>query len=362
MLSLVIRHLLSIIILLHVSISDTFEIAFPKDFSNYICYATNDSIVIDGKLDDSAWGKVSFSNSFVDIEGAKFPAPLYDTKIKMLWDDDYLYIGAWMEEPHIWATYTERESIIFHENDFEIFIDPNGDTHNYYEIEVNALNTIWDLLLTKPYRDGGKAISNWNADGMKSAVHINGTINDPSDMDEYWSVEFALPWNSLKEHAFENRKPKDREQWRINFSRVQWRLDISDGTYRKRLDPEKNKALPVYNWVWSPQGAIAMHHPETWGYVQFSDRIVGSNKAKFVFNEDELCKWELRKIYYAQKRHKNLYGKFSDNLEVLEYDNAFCEDATIELKITKLDFRAKLKLPDSKKSWIIKSDGLVWSE
>ncbi len=87
----------------------------------------------------------------------------------------------------------------------------------------------------------------------------------------------------------------------MNFSRVQWRLDILDGEYKKRINPETKKAYPEYNWVWSPQGAINMHHPETWAYVQFSEIPVGSDKTEFVIDEGELYKWELRKIYYAQK-------------------------------------------------------------
>ena len=51
-------------------------------------------------------------------------------------------------------TLTEHDSVIFQDNDFEVFIDPDGDNHNYYEIEINALNTEWDLRLPKPYRDG----------------------------------------------------------------------------------------------------------------------------------------------------------------------------------------------------------------
>ena len=57
---------------------------------------------------------------------------------------------------------TERDSVIFRDNDFEVFIDPDGDTHAYYELEINALGTVWDLLLLKPYRDGGPAINGWD--------------------------------------------------------------------------------------------------------------------------------------------------------------------------------------------------------
>lgn len=249
---------------------------FDRDNSirKYVCHYTDAPIVIDGKMDENPWVNTSESELFVDIEGDKKPKPLYDTWVKMLWDDEYLYVGAWMEEPHIWATYTKRESVIFHENDFEIFIDPDGDTQNYYEIEVNALNTIWDLLLTKPYNKGGKPVTSWNLEGMKTAVYLEGTINDPSDTDKYWSVEFALPWSALKEHAFENRMPNSGESWRINFSRVQWRLDEVDGSYEKTINPSTGKSYPEYNWVWSPQGLINMHQPQTWGYLQFSYKVV----------------------------------------------------------------------------------------
>ena len=69
----------------------------------------------------------------------------------MLWDDNYFYIAEQLEEPHVWATLTKHDSVIFQDNDFEVFIDPDGDNQEYYEIEINALNTDWDLLLKKAY-------------------------------------------------------------------------------------------------------------------------------------------------------------------------------------------------------------------
>ena len=66
----------------------------------------------------------------------------------MLWVDGYPNVGADLEEPHVWATLDTTRLVIFQDNDFEIFIDPDGDKHEYYEIEINALNTDWDLLLS----------------------------------------------------------------------------------------------------------------------------------------------------------------------------------------------------------------------
>lgn len=125
----------------------------------------------------------------------------------MLWDDEYFYFGAELIEDQIWATLTERESVIFYDNDFEIFIDPDGDTHQYYEFEINALNTVWDLMLVQPYRDGGPPVNGWDIRGLKTAVHIDGELNNPEADNRKWSVEVAIPWNILKECAPAGRMP-----------------------------------------------------------------------------------------------------------------------------------------------------------
>ena len=134
----------------------------------YIAYKTFDSITIDGLADEHSWEKTTWSSDFIDIEGIK--TPKYRTQMKMLYDADYLYIYAQLEEPNVWATLKQRDTIIFYNNDFEVFIDPDGDTHNYMEYEMNALNTVWDLFLTKPYRNDCSVLDAWDYKGMKSAV------------------------------------------------------------------------------------------------------------------------------------------------------------------------------------------------
>ena len=129
---------------------------------SYTVNYTSRPIQIDGHLTDPAWKRAKWSALFVDIEGDLKPKPLYDTKVKMLWDSQYLYIGAYLKEPNLWATLKNHDDIIFRDHDFEVFIDPDGDTHSYYELEVNAVGTAWDLLLLKPYRDGGPPVNGWN--------------------------------------------------------------------------------------------------------------------------------------------------------------------------------------------------------
>jgi len=224
----------------------------------YACRRATTAIRIDGRLDDAAWGRAKWTGAFVDIEGAKRARPRFRTRAKMLWDDDYLYIGAELEEPDIRATLTEHDAVIFHDNDFEVFLNPSGDGRNYFEFEINALNTGWDLFLPKPYREGGKADNSWEIPGLRTAVALDGTINKPGDRDRGWSVEMAFPWNAFGSRAPVSR-PRRGESWRVNFSRVEWRHAAGERPAGEKED----------NWVWSPQGLINMHVPERWGYLRF---------------------------------------------------------------------------------------------
>ena len=187
--------------------------------------------------------------------------------MKMMWDDEHLYVAAGMIEPQVWATYDQRDMIVFQENDFEIFIDPDGDTRNYYEIEVNALGTIFDLFLPRTYIDRGKPDHDWNCPGMRWAVHVDGTLNDSSDIDHGWTGEFALPWSAFADLGGMPCPPRAGDTWRINFSRVQWTTEVVRGEYHK------SRGLKEDNWVWSPQGVIDMHRPQRWGYVEFTTEI-----------------------------------------------------------------------------------------
>ena len=119
---------------------------FPHP-KGYVCHRATSPITIDGDLADAEWAAAPWTDAFVDIEGDKKPKPRFRTRVKMLWDDEALYIAAELEEPHVWATLTEHDAVIFHDNDFEVFLDPDGDNHLYGELELNALNTTWDLLL-----------------------------------------------------------------------------------------------------------------------------------------------------------------------------------------------------------------------
>lgn len=338
-----------------------------------ICRRTSETLHIDGRLDEKSWREAEWTDDFVDIQGNLKPRPPLRTRIKMLWDDRYFYVAAELEEPHVWANLTERDSIIFYDNDFEIFIDPDGDSHRYYELEINALGTVWDLFLDRPYRDGGLALHSWDIQGLRTAVHVEGTINNSSDTDHGWTVEIAMPWEVLKECADERESPREGEVWRVNCSRVEWRTVVVDGVYQKSVDAGTGKPLPEDNWVWSPQGLINMHYPEMWGYVLFSGssasaRESGDREKKEILpfggnTGDEPVKWLLRRIYYAQQNFYLQYGRYSEDLTSLYPDSAdrpagFGWPPVIEA--TRDLFQARFESEDGVTSWNIDQHGRLW--
>ncbi|MBJ7879806.1 carbohydrate-binding family 9-like protein [Gelidibacter salicanalis] len=321
---------------------------------SYIAYHTADSIKVDGKDADASWNKVEWTDLFIDIEGVK--KPTYNTQAKMLWDSTYFYILAKMEEPHVWADITEHDAIIFHNNDFEVFIDPTGDTHNYYEIEINAINTVWDLFVSKPYREDNVVLNDWMATGMKSAITIDGTLNNPKDTDKGWMLEIAIPWSVFKKAYFEENVPKD-DFWRVNFSRVNWDYQLNDGAYGRKKDAEGNY-LPEYNWVWSPQGVINMHEPEHWGYVYFSSKEAGV-KDTFEIPNDEKIKWALYELYRAQKTHFEAHAAWITSIEKLSSSPIIVDGKTITPKLENHGFGWTISVmsPFSNKLLILKEDG-----
>jgi hypothetical protein len=250
----------------------------------------------------------AWSEEFMDIEGLSRPRPMFRTRMKMLWDAHALYIAAELQEPDVRGSLRVRDSVIFHDNDFEVFIDPDGDGLNYGELEINALNTVWDLRLPRPYNAGGQPDDGWSLQGLRSAVFVDGTLNDPRSTDAGWTIELEIPWSGLQSlhdatqpvrravrdgsrlRGYEvlvlegepgdaaNKAPvaalqipSEGDVWRMNFSRVQWPVETDGERYRTPAGVRED------NWVWSPQGVVDMHRPATWGRVIFAGPVESQN-------------------------------------------------------------------------------------
>jgi cellulose/xylan binding protein with CBM9 domain len=328
----------------------------------YVCCRAAEPLAYDGRLEEGAWKDAAWTDDFVDIEGDRRPRPRFRSRAKMLWDDGHFYIGAELEEPHVQGTYTKHDSYIFHEdNDFEVFLNPDGNNHNYAELEMNALNTTWDLRMRKPYRDGGRAEDAWEIPGLKTVVHVNGTVNDPRDMDRNWTVEIAIPWEVVPalNGGPSSGMPHDGDQWRVNFSRVEWIFDVVDGKYVRRKD------RPEDNWVWSPQGVVDMHRPETWGYVQFSTAAPG--KADYRPDPAGPARHLLQRIYYAQTAFQKEHGRYARTLDELGLPRLDADGLAGPMRLdgdgSGFQAAAKVRYPDGgTRRWRIREDSRVWQE
>ncbi len=338
-----------------------YEHLFTNPLSYKICQ-TKDALKMDGILNEADWKAAKWSAPFVDIEGDKKPLPRYNTRFKMLWDKQNLYIAAELEEPHIWSYLSLRDTIVYHDNDFEVFIDPDGDTHNYFEIEVNALKNIFDLFMNRPYRNGGRALINWNVEKLAVGVHIDGTLNKPVDKDKKWVIEMAIPFKSVS-LGDTLQVPVHNSIWRLNFSRVEWDTEVINNRYVKKKDAKTRKPLPEHNWVWSPQGVINMHYPERWGYVQF----IASPPTEVVSSVEIPASEAVKKIlwltYYKQQHFRAVKKSFARSFNDLKMVNDAYEIGNavylLTLESTAHSFEATLKDKLTGIGWRINQDGLL---
>ncbi|MBL8763691.1 MAG: carbohydrate-binding family 9-like protein [Phycisphaerae bacterium] len=338
-------------------------VALPR--RHYVCYRAPGPAAIDGRLDSRFWSGAPWTEAFVDIRGDAGGVPRHQTRAKLLWDDACLYIGAELEEPHVWATLTEHDSIVYRDNDFELFLSPTGDNHAYYELEINALGTVFDLFLPRPYRDGGAADHDFNFLGLRKAVRIEGTLNDPRDTDAGWAIELAIPWSAFDRHTRTPAPgpPREADVWRLNFSRVQWDLDVVSGGYRKIPDRAE------HNWVWSPQGVIDMHRPERWGYLQFSSLVAGSGVTMPRPDPSEAARDALHEIYYAQKAFRHARGgaaawaaridELADFLVLTGRGPLLPAPATLVRTEQGWFARQRILTPRGEQEWEIREDSLI---
>jgi hypothetical protein len=265
-----------------------------EEIAHYICFKTLKPPLIDGHLDEGCWKKAPKSPRFVDMVSG-VPGFL-DTRVAALWDKECLYIAFWVEEPDLQAKLTERDSLIYTENDVEVFI---GGRDCYYEFEINALGTVYEVFFIwqDAYKKGsvfdreefdlfgprvdllggfqdsmryGKhprgprwAFLNWDFPGLKSAVQAEGTLNDSTDLDRGWTVELAFPWEGMKILAGGRAlPPQEGDIWRIDFSRFE------------ALSFNGIQANPHPGWSFNKHGVYDSHIPECFTYVHFSTKNV----------------------------------------------------------------------------------------
>ena len=336
------------------------EPIIPYKVKEYRCFrAVGKPSKLDGDLSKPFWSTGEWTDDFHDIEGDSRPRPAKYTRVKVLWDEEALYVAAELKDDTIWATVRNRDELIYIDNDFEVFLAPQDSSHRYYELEMNAANSVWDLLMEKPQRDDVRRIIGWDIQGLESAVRVNGTLNDPSADNRGWTVELKIPWFSLRECGSNECYPMHfapdvGEVWRMNFSRVEYHVHTENNTYVKDKDPATGADLPEENWVWAPTGVIDIHMPEMWGYLVFTDR--GEAHPLPLASDD--VKLALRRLYYRE--HAFLYReeRFTDDVHALMGEEA--DRYGIRLFTTPSMFEAIANCGDE--VWHIRQDGYVWRD
>lgn len=273
---------------------------------------------LDGDLTKEFWQNGTWIEDFHDIEGDTLPRPWKKTRVKLLWDEEALYIGAQLFDDTIWATVMNRDELIYIDNDFEVFLVPEDSSHRYYEIEMNAANSVWDLLMEKPQRDCVRRIIGWDVKGMESAVKIDGELNNPAAENRSWSLELKLPWFSFRECKRDQCYPDQLapvlgEIWRLNFSRVEYEVEVKDNRYVKCIDPATGAPYPEHNWLWAPTGVIDAHMPEMYGYLIFTQE--GED---YPLPSDDEAKLVLRRLYYREHAYCCQHGQYcADAVQLL---------------------------------------------
>jgi len=165
----------------------------------------------------------------------------------------------------------------------------------------------------------------------------------------------------LKECAKGASPPKAGEQWRIDFSRVEWRTLIENGNYIKEINPQTGKSFPEDNWVWSPQGRINMHMPEMWGFLQFSAIRAGAGTEEFVTDRDLDVKWALRMVYYAEFEYFTKNNSYSSSLADIGLNLAdFPKNLPVPvIQSTRTTFESFIPIINGNPKWVIYQDGRI---
>jgi hypothetical protein len=191
----------------------------------YDCRYIAEPIEIDGSLSAPQW-RLATPIGFMLPRTHR--TPLSKTEGRLLWDDDYLYVGFHAEDKDIYSYYTERDSATCDEDVLEVFFKPDANKDPYYNFEINALNAVYDALNLKRGAGGPDhhRWSRWSCPGLKSAVAVKGTLNDPADVDEYWQLEVAIPFAGLPTLK---RPPQAGDRWLFHLARYDYSVYLPEG-------------------------------------------------------------------------------------------------------------------------------------
>lgn len=247
-------------------------------------------IKIDGKLDEPDWLAYERVTGFVRRDGGEAEAQTY---VRILYDDDYIYLGLEMEEPLVEelvsAAYERDSGRIWNDDTVQIFIDPEGEGLRYVHLTVNPGGVL---------RDSDRPLSLPPAGDVtyRSDAEIASHIGDSG-----WSVEMKVSAESLGGEIIEGGR---------------WLMDI--GRSRK---PERE----ISSWA---DGAF--HRVDNFRPVAFSRSIIKNGRFDeiVVLDTEQLLRrhghrnWEYGNEPPMGAVNWSLHGGYTGTLTVLGRDDA----------------------------------------
>lgn len=208
---------------------------------------------------DDAWRTVPSTGTFVRAEDGQETRE--KTEARMGWTRDGVYIRWMSTDPHIWIDYKNRDDPLWNEEVVEVFLALSEDPYRYLEFEVSPNNLIVDLDIQ--WKNNAGALSmvgnkDWDSKGSRSRVKLDGTLNDPSDIDRSWIADLFIPFADMDVKAPTKGAPSPT--WRVNFYRID--------------RPSKSQPENDEYSAWSPTlvTPAAYHVPPRFGYLTFAHR------------------------------------------------------------------------------------------
>jgi hypothetical protein len=194
---------------------------------------------------DPAWsGAAVIGQFFRTVSGQ--PEKRRTTEVRLARDAENLYVAMVAADDFLRSEYDEHDDELWHQDAFEVFLDPKGDKKHYYEIQVSPAGVVFDSHLPS-YR---KNRNSWSSEA-RVAVARDGELNDDA-ADRGWSAEIAIPFAGMK--AGGGVPPRPDESWRANFFRV----DVT-------------RDEPVYT-AWSPPLRGDFHALDRFALLRFPAR------------------------------------------------------------------------------------------
>jgi hypothetical protein len=188
-------------------------LACSRKSAEYVVHRARSPIQIDGVLAEPAWDRAEKAGPFVrSLDGKPCTA---STEARLLWDDDNLYVAFLSQDPDVSGAFFKDDEKLYTSNVVEIFLNPSGDLSRYAEIEVAPTNALFDASFSGGPRKNMDL--SWSSQA-RHAVHVDGTLNDPRDVDQGWTVELAIPFSALP--GMQKPRPSPGDKWRFNLFRL----------------------------------------------------------------------------------------------------------------------------------------------